>query len=67
MLDAAIKSPSVSPGSEVVNTEAQVPLARHIPVHITYFTAWVDGAGTLQIRNDVYGHDQRMEQMLGLS
>ena len=47
--------------------EKQVPLARHIPVHITYFTAWVDGAGTLQIRNDVYGHDQRMEQMLGLS
>ena len=47
--------------------ERQVPLARHIPVHITYFTAWVDGDGTLQIRNDLYGHDKHMEQMLGLS
>jgi murein L,D-transpeptidase YcbB/YkuD len=47
--------------------EREVPLAHHIPVHITYFTAWVDGDGTLQIRNDLYGHDKHMEQMLGLS
>ncbi len=47
--------------------ETQIPLAHQIPVHITYFTAWVDSTGTLQIRNDVYGHDKHMEQMLGLS
>jgi L,D-transpeptidase YcbB len=27
------------------------------PVTIEYFTAWVDRDGTLQFRNDVYGHD----------
>lgn len=29
-------------------------------VHITYFTAWVDKAGELQLRNDVYGRDARL-------
>jgi murein L,D-transpeptidase YcbB/YkuD len=47
--------------------EQQVQLAHRVPVHITYFTAWVDDSGALQLRNDVYGHDRRMEQMLGLS
>jgi murein L,D-transpeptidase YcbB/YkuD len=47
--------------------ESWVNLDRHIPVHITYFTAWVDGGGNLQVRNDVYGHDKRMEKALGLT
>jgi murein L,D-transpeptidase YcbB/YkuD len=47
--------------------ERQIDLAHQIPVHITYFTAWIDDAGNLQLRDDVYGHDQHMEQMLGLS
>jgi murein L,D-transpeptidase YcbB/YkuD len=47
--------------------ERQVNLTRHIPVHITYFTAWVDGDGKLQIRDDVYGHDKRVEKALGLT
>ena len=46
--------------------EIQVNLPTHIPVHITYFTAWVDGAGKLQVRNDVYGHDATVEKGLGL-
>jgi murein L,D-transpeptidase YcbB/YkuD len=46
--------------------ERRVDLARHIPVHVTYFTAWVDADGTLQVRNDVYGLDERMEKALGL-
>jgi len=46
--------------------EVQVTLPTHIPVHITYFTAWVDGAGKLQVRNDVYGHDATVEKGLGL-
>ena len=28
--------------------ERRVDLPKHIPVHITYFTAWVDEAGNLQ-------------------
>ena len=37
--------------------ERWVNLKTKIPVHITYFTAWVDDSGALQIRDDVYGHD----------
>jgi murein L,D-transpeptidase YcbB/YkuD len=39
------------------NTEQNINLARPIPVHITYQTAFVDDAGHLQIREDVYGRD----------
>ncbi|HEV8411300.1 MAG TPA: L,D-transpeptidase family protein [Gemmatimonadaceae bacterium] len=38
------------------NTQ-MVKLAHAWPVSIEYFTAWVDRDGTLQFRNDVYGHD----------
>ena len=31
-----------------------------IPVHITYQTAFVDDAGKLQIRDDIYGRDARV-------
>ncbi|CAN7668079.1 L,D-transpeptidase family protein [Bradyrhizobium sp. LjRoot220] len=35
-----------------------------IPVHITYQTAFVDDAGKLQLRKDVYGRDARMLPLL---
>jgi murein L,D-transpeptidase YcbB/YkuD len=47
--------------------ERTVKLTRKVPVHLTYFTAWVDEAGTLQTRDDVYGHDRRIEAGLGAS
>ncbi len=28
-----------------------------VPVHFVYLTAWVDGKGTLQFRDDCYGYD----------
>ncbi len=31
-----------------------------IGVHITYFTAWVDEKGELQMARDVYGHEKRI-------
>ncbi|MEX0853258.1 MAG: L,D-transpeptidase family protein, partial [Bauldia sp.] len=46
--------------------ERRVDLERHIPVHMTYFTAWVDGDGALQVRDDLYGIDARLEAALGL-
>ena len=46
--------------------ERRVDLPHHINVHITYFTAWVDADGTLQVRDDIYGHDKRIEKALGL-
>jgi murein L,D-transpeptidase YcbB/YkuD len=34
-----------------------VRLAEPVPVHLLYFTAWMDGAGVMQFRDDLYGHD----------
>ncbi len=34
-------------------------LAEPVPVDLVYRTAWVDEAGTLQIRADIYGRDAR--------
>jgi L,D-transpeptidase YcbB len=42
----------------------EVPIERKIGVHITYFTAWVDGQGALQTARDVYGHEKRITQAL---
>jgi murein L,D-transpeptidase YcbB/YkuD len=42
-------------------------LESHIPVHITYFTAWIDPSGKLQVRPDIYGHDTRLAAALGNS
>jgi murein L,D-transpeptidase YcbB/YkuD len=39
--------------------EQHVKLNAPIPVHITYFTAWVDGNGGLHFQPDVYGYDSK--------
>jgi murein L,D-transpeptidase YcbB/YkuD len=36
-----------------------VNLARKLPIAITYHTAWVDQAGRLNLRPDVYGLDRK--------
>lgn len=41
--------------------------ARHVPVHLTYFTREVDGRGDLVRHADVYGWDGRTRRALGLS
>jgi L,D-transpeptidase YcbB len=40
--------------------ERDVHLTTPIPVHLTYQTAFVDDAGHLVIREDVYGRDSRL-------
>jgi L,D-transpeptidase YcbB len=45
-------------------TEIFVKLKKKVPVFIAYFTSWVDGEGRLNFRQDVYGHDARMKQLL---
>jgi murein L,D-transpeptidase YcbB/YkuD len=42
----------------------QVDLATKIPVHVSYFTAWVDDEGKLATYRDVYGYEDRIH--LGL-
>ncbi|HEY7458378.1 MAG TPA: L,D-transpeptidase family protein [Xanthobacteraceae bacterium] len=40
--------------------ELNINFPQPLPVHITYQTAFVDSSGELQLRDDVYGHDQRL-------
>jgi murein L,D-transpeptidase YcbB/YkuD len=45
-------------------SEININFPANIPVHITYQTAFVDDDGKLQIRDDVYGRDQRLLAVL---
>jgi len=42
------------------NTETDIRFPTSIPIHLTYQTAFVDDAGKLQFREDVYGRDKEL-------
>jgi L,D-transpeptidase YcbB len=44
--------------------EKQLDFVNHLPVHITYQTAFVDEQGKLQLRDDVYGLDAKLMSIL---
>lgn len=44
--------------------ERIVGLPEPIPVHIMYWTAWVDNDGKVQFRKDIYGRDKLLEAQL---
>ncbi len=46
--------------------ERMIKLTEKIPVHLTYFTVFVDEAGEIQQRRDIYGHDSRVKTALQL-
>jgi len=46
------------------NEEQWVRLKQPVPVHLMYFTAWVDESGRAQFRRDIYGHDARQGAVL---
>ncbi|HKH45264.1 MAG TPA: L,D-transpeptidase family protein [Thermoanaerobaculia bacterium] len=41
-----------------------ISLPHPLPVHLLYFTAWVDKDGTVEFRRDVYGHDAKLAKAL---
>lgn len=41
-----------------------IGLSRPVPVHIVYETVWVDDAGTVHTRPDVYGRDDKLMKEL---
>ena len=45
-------------------SEQDIQLQTQIPVHLTYQTAFVDDAGKLQIRDDIYGRDARYSALM---
>jgi L,D-transpeptidase YcbB len=47
-------------------SEKWVTLKEPLPVYILYMTAWVDTDGTVQFREDIYGHDAKQEKLLPL-
>ena len=52
-------------GSAVENGYDQhVALKHKTPVHITYFTFWVNDDGSISNFADIYGHDTRMATAL---
>ncbi|MCE2845624.1 MAG: L,D-transpeptidase family protein [Sphingobacteriales bacterium] len=56
MGDSAMRSEQVNKRI-ASGREHRIPLRLAMPVRIVYFTAWVDSAGVLQIRKDLYGRD----------
>lgn len=45
-------------------SEQNINFTKPLPVHITYQTAYVDSAGKLVIRDDIYGHDAALMAQL---
>jgi murein L,D-transpeptidase YcbB/YkuD len=45
--------------------ERTVRLRARVPLHVVYRTVWVDDAGDLHFRADLYGHDARLARALG--
>ena len=44
--------------------EKKVDLPEPIPVHLLYWTAWVDENESLQFRQDIYGRDKLLDEAL---
>ncbi|WP_299699631.1 L,D-transpeptidase family protein [uncultured Pontibacter sp.] len=44
--------------------EEWITLPKKIQVYLVYFTSWVDSDGNIHFRDDIYGHDKRLEQEL---
>jgi len=47
-------------------SERWVNPQKHIPVHITYFTLRVDEDGDIRSFGDVYGHNEKLIELLGV-
>ena len=45
--------------------ERVINLPAPLPVHLAYWTVWVDDAGVVQFRKDLYGRDKALLETLG--
>ncbi|WP_284261550.1 L,D-transpeptidase family protein [Roseicyclus amphidinii] len=51
-------------GIRATGEETYLNLDKHIPVHLTYWTAWVESDGRLQTRDDIYGRNAILSRAL---
>lgn len=51
---------SLVTGAVAAGTTEYIPLSKPLPIYFLYWTAFVDGDGTVEFRPDVYGRDQRL-------
>ena len=53
---------------EILQTgeNTRINLKRRVPVHLTYWTAWIDEVGMVNTRPDVYERDAVLATILGL-
>ncbi len=66
-LDNDVNWPPARLADAMISAKTEVvKLSRPLPVHIIYRTAWVDGAGALQFRDDIYGRDALLRNALKL-
>lgn len=70
MLSLAMTGPT--PNSQQINSmigheEKDFKLVNRPVVHLTYQTAFVDESGSLQLRDDIYNFDQRIQKILTTS
>lgn len=42
----------------------EVAIEKRLPIHLAYFTSWVDDTGKLRAFADIYGHERRVMQAL---
>lgn len=52
--------------NETINggEEVWITLPKKVQVYLVYFTSWVDAEGNVNFRDDIYGHDKKLEQEL---
>ncbi len=49
---------------EAASPTSSVPLREPIPVYVLYWTVWVDAAGRVQFRRDLYDIDSQLTEAL---
>lgn len=60
------RNPAANQLSSIVNSKrtTQVKFLKPIPVHLTYFTLWVNGDGSVASHKDIYGRDKLVGNIL---
>ncbi|MFT4204411.1 MAG: L,D-transpeptidase family protein [Chitinophagaceae bacterium] len=71
MAQFLLRNDSTTYSTEVIDSlmhnntkETWVSFKPTVPVYLVYFTAWVDDNGKLNIRKDIYGHDNKVAAKL---